>query len=238
LGRTGFDDADFWLAGMRYRQVEPLWPKAEDTATEVRGGCAFGLARSRMLGPVRKLTPLVDMMYSTLEIDRVNGVRAVADTQFDAAIPLLKSKLLGGDQPAVLGVCFTGLLALAPAESLPLVIGYLDVSDEALHAEACAALGESAQPDAVNALIAAARKCRSRERLETILQSLGLSRLAAATDFLIERVRADGSEAWTAFQALRPALVHPDMLQRVLDASTDSSNARIVAAAEKLRRGP
>jgi HEAT repeat protein len=238
LGRTGFDDVDFWLAGMSYKQVEPLWPQPEDTAVEVRGGCAFGLARSRMLGPVKKLTALVDLLHSSSEADRIHAVRAVVDTASDSAIPLLKSKLLEGDVAGVQGACFSGLLGLAPAEFLPLVVSYLRHKADDVHAEACAALGECGLPSAVDALIASAKKSQSTERLETILQSLGLSRSTTAVDFLVTRVQADGGDALTAFHALRPACVHPEIRMRLLDAAKDSSQARLIAAAKVLRGHP
>ena len=235
LGRTGFDDADFWLAGVSYQQVEPMWPAPEDTAVEVRGGCAFGLARSRQLTAVRKLTALVDLLHSPTVADRVHAVQAVADTESESAIPLLKSKMLGGDVAAVKGVCFAGLLRLAPVEFLPRVVRYLQHNADDIHAEACAALGESGLPEAVDALIASAKKTPSKERLETILQSLGLSRSPAAVEFLITRLQADGSDALAALHALRPACVHPEVCARVLDATRSSSNSRVTAAAKVLR---
>lgn len=238
LGRTGFDDADFWLAGMNYKQVEPLWPQPEDTAVELRGGCAFGLARSRMLGPVKKLVALVDLLHSSSEADRIHAVRAVAETASDSAIPLLKSKLLGGDVAGVQGACFSGLLSLAPAEFLPLVVKSLRHPADDIHVEACAALGESGLPGAVDALIATAKQPQSTERLGTILLSLGLSRSTTAVDYLVTRVQADGVDALTAFHALRPACVHADVRKRVLEAAKDSSNARLIAAAKVLRSHP
>ena len=83
-------------------------------------------------------------MHDTDAAARVGAVRAIACGNPREAELLLRSKLHGGDaEPAVLGECFTGLLAVEPDETIGLVASYLVHADEAVRELAALALGES-----------------------------------------------------------------------------------------------
>ncbi len=228
LNRLEFDDVEFFLRGMNYEQVEPAWPSSEDAAVAVRGGCAFGLAASRQVRAVTKLTNLVDLLQRPGRLDRIHAVQAIAQCGGEPAIPLLRLKLLSGDAEAeVIGACMAGLLRLAPAESFAIVVRHLDSPDESTVIEAAAALGECGNPEAVEALIARAGRNRDRELLEPLLASIGLSRAPRAIDYLISRIAADESEAEIALRALRPACVYAETRERVKAAVEKTGNPRL-----------
>jgi hypothetical protein len=115
LGQMDYDEPDFYLNAIRYRQMEPSWGGREDSAVNVRGAAAFAIARSRRLGIVARLMILVDLLVNE-ESRRcqVFAVQAIADTGRDEAVPILRLRFGMGPQFAdVMGACMTGMLSLA-----------------------------------------------------------------------------------------------------------------------------
>lgn len=135
------DDVEFYRRGLELRQPEPVWGGTRDTAAEVRSACAMGLVAS---GYSRALVELTALLHDPEPEARIGAVRAVACGNPREAELLLRAKALAGDaEPAVLGEALTGLLAVAPEDSVPLVAGFLKVADEAVRELAALALGES-----------------------------------------------------------------------------------------------
>jgi HEAT repeat protein len=228
LGRLNFDDCDFLLAGMAYEQIEPAWPESIDTAVNVRGGCAFALARSQQMRAVDKLVAFVNLMQRPLWPDRVHAVLAIADTGVENAKPLLQLKLLSGDsKPEVLGACMSGLLRLDPAWAVPVVVQFLNNPNEQVILEAAAVLGESGRADAVEALLGKLQRTRDREMRQSLLMSLGLSREPKAIDILIAQVAGNQPESEHVLRALKPASHYPELRARIGDAIAQSGNARL-----------
>jgi hypothetical protein len=135
------NDIEFFLAGLRYRQLEPVWGGTADTAVDVRASCAMGLVAS---GYSRALVELTALLNDADAAGRIGAVRAIACGNPREAELLLRSKALAGDaEPQVLGECFTGLLAALPEESVGFVAAYLAHADAAVRELAALALGES-----------------------------------------------------------------------------------------------
>jgi len=135
------NDAGFFLRGLAYRQLEPVWGGTADTAADVRASCAMGLVAS---GYPRALVELTSLLHDAEAVARIGAVRAIACGNPREAELLLRSKALAGDaEPQVLGECFTGLLAVEPDETVGFVAGYLTHADEAVRELAALALGES-----------------------------------------------------------------------------------------------
>jgi hypothetical protein len=135
------DDVEFYRRGLGLRQPEPVWGGTRDTAAEVRSFCAMGLVAS---GYSRALVELTALLHDPEPEARIGAVRAVACGNPREAELLLRAKALAGDaEPAVLGESLTGLLAVAPEDSVPLVAGHLKHADEAVRELAALALGES-----------------------------------------------------------------------------------------------
>jgi HEAT repeat protein len=135
---------DFFLEGIRYSQLEPIWGGTTDTAVDVRCSCAMGLAASGYPHAVAALTTLLADSEGRA---RAGAARAISCANPHEAQPLLRFKVLIGDsEPDVAGECFAGLLAIAPNENLPFVATYLAGSDDAIREHAALALGESRHP--------------------------------------------------------------------------------------------
>ena len=117
------NDAAFYIAGLRYRQPEPVWGGTVDTAVDVRCSCAMGLVAS---GHPRALLELTEVLNDAEPQARAGAVRAIACGNPREAELLLRGKVLAGDEePAVVGECFTALLAVEPEESLAFVARYI-----------------------------------------------------------------------------------------------------------------
>ena len=69
------DDAAFYIAGLRYRQPEPVWGGTVDTAVDVRCSCAMGLVAS---GHPRALLELTEVLNDAEPQARAGAVRAIA----------------------------------------------------------------------------------------------------------------------------------------------------------------
>src|SRR5690242_12109598 len=151
-------DSEFYLEGLRYVQLEPVWGGTADTAVDVRGSCAMGLVNS---GYVRAVPEIAVLLADKEVRAREAAARAIACGYPREAEALLRFKVLIGDtHPEVLSECFTGLLALAPEECMALVASNLSHPDDSVRDFAALALGESHHPMALKHL---------RERWDDVL---------------------------------------------------------------------
>jgi HEAT repeat protein len=195
LNQMEFDDDDFFWRGARYVQAEPVWGGSQDTAVPVRVACAFALVRIRAHGT---LPYLVDLLCDPEKGARAGAAQALAYSETDAALFLLRLKARVGDRDAeVISECFNGVLKLAPDDGMTFVVEFLNARDLAVQEAAVLALGESRRPQAFEALKKFWRTQVESRLQETILVALTLLRLPAATDFLLELV-ANESEAVAA----------------------------------------
>ncbi|HEX7238317.1 MAG TPA: HEAT repeat domain-containing protein, partial [Gammaproteobacteria bacterium] len=171
----------------RYRQLEPVWGGTADTAVDVRASCAMGLVAS---GYARALVELTALLNDSDAAARIGAVRAIACGNPREAELLLRAKALAGDaEPQVLGECFTGLLAVAPDESLKFVAGYLAHADEAVRELAALALGESRLEAALAPLKEAwGGVLVGEEFRRTLLRAAAANRSEAAFDWLLSIV--------------------------------------------------
>lgn len=144
------DDVDFYLAALRYRQMEPVWGGTVDTATDLRCSAAFGLVSS---GYPRALVELAELLADPEAPVRSGAARAIACGNPREAELLLRLKALTGDEdPLVIADCFAGLLSVEPDESPSFVARFLDTDDDAVFESAALALGESRLPRALESL--------------------------------------------------------------------------------------
>ena len=110
LYRIGSDDAAVFLRGIRHVQMEPVWGGRVDTATALRGACALGLVR---MNYPDALSELADLLADPETPARVAAARAVAYSENDNGVPLLRLKVLVGDpESEVVSECLVGLLKL------------------------------------------------------------------------------------------------------------------------------
>jgi hypothetical protein len=178
------NDVEFLLAGMSYRQLEPVWGGTADTAADVRASCAMGLVAT---GYSRALVELTALLHDDEAVARICAVRAIACGNPREAELLLRAKALAGDEePQVLGECFTGLLAVAPEDSIGFVAGYLGHTDDAVRELAALSLGESRLDAALVPLKAAWNGVLVGEELRrALLRAAAAHRSEAAFDWLL-----------------------------------------------------
>jgi hypothetical protein len=175
---------DFFLKGLTFRQLEPVWGGTADTAADVRASCAMGLVAS---GYPRALVELTALLNDSEAAARMGAVRAIACGNPREAELLLRAKALAGDaEPQVLGECFTGLLTVEPDESLAFVAEHLAHADEAVRELAALALGESRLDAALAPLKGAWAGVLVGEGFRrTLLRAAAAHRSEAAFDWLL-----------------------------------------------------
>ena len=226
-----FEEPEFWLAGIKYRQREPVWNGSIDTATEIRGISAFGLVRSRLVAPSDLLIALTDLLADSEFVARVHAARAIAAAGLPGCAALLRLKASVGDSKSeVLGACFSGLLELDANRHVEFVAAFLQShSDAAI--EAALAMGSSRNRDAALLLLNSCEHCSS-DRIEPFWISLGLSRQPEAVEFLIARINTASSAAVHAIRALAPIRSYDNIANRVL-AAVQAAGSRELAAAHR-----
>jgi hypothetical protein len=192
-------NADFFLAGMDYRQPVPLWGGTTDTAADLRATCAMGLVGTSY---ARALPALVDLLADPEPQARIGAVRAIACTSPQAAEAVLRAKALLGDaEPEVVGECLSALLRLEPDESVDFVVRFVDGANTELVEVAALALGESRLDQALGALRSRWDEAALKGPKErALLRAAALHRSDAAFDWLLAVV-AEGDLASARFTA-------------------------------------
>lgn len=181
------DDIEFFRAGLRYRQREPVWGGTVDTAVDVRCSCAMGLVAS---GHPRALVELCESLADPEADARAGAVRAIACGNPREAELLLRAKIACGDpEPQVVAECFVGLLGVAPDESVDFVAGFLVDGNEAIREAAALALGESRHAAALERLKAAWQDVLPLPGLRrTLIRAAAIHRSEPAFDWLVALV--------------------------------------------------
>jgi hypothetical protein len=199
------NDVELFLGGVRYRQLEPVWGGTADTAVDVRASCAMGLVAS---GYSRALVELTALLNDSEAGARAGAVRAIACGNPREAELLLRCKALAGDaEPQVLGECFTGLLSVAPEESIAFVAAYLAHADDAVRELAALALGESRLDSSLPPLKEAwTQVLVSEDFRKTMLRAAAAHRSDAALDWLLSIVTE--SRAPVALDAVEALAVY------------------------------
>jgi len=177
-------DIAFYQAGIRYRQLEPVWGGRADTAADLRCSCAMGLAAS---GHLRAVAELAGLLNDPEAAVRSGAARAIScGNPFEAEAVLRLKVQIGDTEPQVIGECFGALLAIAPEYSLPFVAAYLQEKDEALQEYAALALGESRRPEALKLLRDAWSDIVTADGRGALIRAAALHRSEPAFDWLLE----------------------------------------------------
>jgi hypothetical protein len=221
-------DVEFFRRGLQYRQLEPVWGGTTDTAVDVRSSCAMGLVAS---GYSRALVELTALLNDAEPQARAGAVRAIACGNPREAELLLRAKALGGDAEAqVIGECFTGLLGVAPDESVAFVAGYLAHADPALSELAALALGESRLDAALPPLKEAWDGVLLGEEFRrALLRAAAAHRSEAAFDWLLAIVAdARAAVALEAIEALATYRHNAKLKERLDAALNERGDARLI----------
>jgi hypothetical protein len=230
------NDLEFWLGGVGYRQLEPVWGGTADTAVDVRVSCAMGLVAS---GYPRALVELTALLIDAEAGARLGAVRAIACGNPREAELLLRVKALGGDaEPQIVGECFTSLLAVAPEESIPFVAPYLAHADDAIRELAALALGTSRHDGALRPLKEAwSEVLLSEEFRRVLLRAAAAHRSEAAFEWLLEIVAdARVPVAVALIEALAPYKHNARLMQRLTNALTERGDETLLEQLAALAR--
>lgn len=184
LVNLGCDDVDFYLAGIRYTQLEPVWGGSADSGIDVRCSCALGLVNTGYSRAIHELTVLLNDKEARA---RTGAAHAISCGNPREAEAVLRLKVLVGDAEAeVIGECFTSLLSIAPLECLPFVATYLGGENESIRDFAALALGECRNPKVVEYLRAAWESCGALGEFPMVLiRAAALNRTEPAFDWLM-----------------------------------------------------
>ena len=230
LSKLGCRDKDVFLRGLRHHQMEPVWGGRSDSAGTLRANCAHALMGCEGLIAQDVLLLLIDLLADADKAVRVEAVRAIAQLD-DMALPVLRLRaLIPGEEPEVLSVCFTALLAIDRGASVEFVARFLEHGDDAA-AEAAFALAETHEPAALAALLKV-RQEPSPASSEpwfagVILSAIGLTRLPQALNYLVGLIESEDRDAAAAIEALAKLAPGAELRERIVRAVEDAGSPRL-----------
>lgn len=235
LYRLEYSKEDLFLQGIRHVQMEPVWGGKEDTAAVLRGVCALGLVR---MNYPEVMSELANLLADPKPEARVAAAKAIAYSANPQGVPLLRLKVLVGDEaPQVLSECFIALLQLAPAQSLPLVASFLLASEEQVCELAALALGESRLHEAFDPLRSWWEKSNSVELRRIGLLTIAMLRHENALEFLVSLIangkNSDAKNAIAALSIYREDEALWARVQRVVEQRGDDSLLQTFASGSK-----
>jgi hypothetical protein len=239
LLRLEHEDEDVLLRGIRHVQMEPVLGGRVDTAAELRGTCAIGLARTSR---VDVLIELAELLADAEPSARASAARAIGNHGRAAGIPLLRHKVRAGDEePRVTTECLLALLHLDPPASLAFVAGLLERASApgrfpgGLSECAATALGESRLEEAFAVLRDWLPNASARGLGRTALRALAALRRDEAFDYLLYLVR--DAEPPLARDAVTALAGHRDERLRARVQEAASRRPAIAEAVERAFAG-
>jgi len=222
-----------FLTGIHHRQMEGVWGGSSDTAAELRGICALGLVRCNYRDVMNELA---ELLMDPEPSCRLMAARAIAYSENDAGAPLLRMKVLAGDDnPDVIAECFDAILKLTPRKSVEFVARYIDSDDDDLKQNAILALGESRLPDALTVLKDRFTTELTGEARKPLLFAIALTRLPQAIDFLIEVIANERPSLGAAtIDAMKIYHADPHIRARVLEEVEERGEADLREAFDRV----
>lgn len=228
------DDPEVFLRGMRHIQFEPVWGGQSDTAGALRATCAHALAGCRALPERELLGYLTELFADKDKSVRLEAARAVESVGSHSAALLLRLRaILGGDEPEILGACYTGVLAIDGTAAIPWVSRFLAAGDD-VAGEAALAIAGTRSPEAFEALRERFHGARDPWFRSVLLSAIALTRQPAAYDFMFELVRTASGHAEAAIEALLRSAPHAEVTEQLEQLL--SKNPRLVRVFANHRR--
>lgn len=230
LSELGHDNADVFLRGLRYVQMEPVWGGQEDMAGGVRAQCAAALVGRRSIPDAVLLGHLVELLADPDKAVRVEAVRAIGRVSRSESSLLLRLRaLLPDSEPEVAGACFKALTEIDGAAGIEFVGRFLERGGDTAE-EAALALGETHEARAFALLKECWEAGRDRSLRNVLLTAMALTRLSEAVEFLAEVVRGGPAEAaQAAARAVAAARVPPESKETFAAAIRARGDARLLA---------
>jgi HEAT repeat protein len=217
LDKLGEPADELFLAGVRYRQPEPVWGGSQDSAIALRGMSAMALVNRRHHEAMTELARL--LADPEREARRMAADAVAASGDVAVGVPLLILRVRAGDPDVeVLSACFAALLALDAEATFEFVVEHLRNRDALVVEAAVLAIGQERPAGALPVL---------REFVEQNLQalrrigmlSIAMLRTEEAWAYLLELI-ADGPTgiARDAIEALGVYRELADLGERARDA--------------------
>lgn len=181
-----YDQNDFFLQGIKYRQYEPAYGRSVDTAAVLRGRCGFALVR---LGCPDVVFELTDLLADPEPQACIAAARALSGISGDISEPLLRLKVGLSDNEKdhqVVAECLYVLVQINPDRSMGFVERFLNSRDIIIAENAAFAIGESRQAEAFELLRRHREKSRDPEFQDMLLTPMAVTRLEEAFDYLID----------------------------------------------------
>jgi len=237
LDELQHDDQEIFLDATRYRQLEPAYGGAVDTAIKVRIRGAQALVR---LGCREIFFVLSDLLMENEPEARRSAAVILSGLDDERSELLLRQRVIAGDaRPENCGDYFRALLSLNPRRSMPFVVRYLDDPDTAIVDEAIIALGESRIPEALDHLKRLFAYTIDGERLGVLILAISLLRSDDAADFLLQIVREQGAkQALAAIDALRIYRDREEIMEKLRQAAESRHDEKLSARLGKMLADP
>jgi hypothetical protein len=229
LAKLECRDKDVFLRGLRHHQMEPTWGGRSDSAGTLRAHCAHALVACNGLDNQELLIILLDPLVDADKSVRVEAVRALAQLGEMAVAVLRLRALIPGEDPEVLGQCFTSLLAIEREQAVPFVAGFLEAGDDPA-GEAAFALAEMRSPAALAVLLARQKGTKDEWFGGVLLSAIALTRLPDAIDFLLGMIEREEREAPAAIEALSRVASGEDLKARLERAVEATGSERLKKA--------
>jgi hypothetical protein len=215
LGALEYQDAEVFLRGMRHIQMEPVWGGRSDTAGTLRATCALALVQCRSLTELDLLAHLVELLGDKDKAVRTEVVRAITQVGSMPASLLLRLRaVLGGDEPEVLGACYSGVLQIEGVSAISWVSRFLAAAGDSA-AEAALAIAGTHSVEGFDVLKECFAKAADPWFRSVLLSSIALTRQDAALEFLLDRVEAESLDAEAAIEAVLRSIPPPHVIQRL-----------------------
>lgn len=226
LRTLDYEDAGFFLAGIRFHQYDPCFGGSTDSAARLRALCGFALIQQ---SHPQAMSELVDLLADPEKTARAGAARAIAHGGGPESEWLLRLKIsLGDKDPEVMGECFAGLLRLDPRQGIARVAPFLGDPSEELACEAAIALGETRLPVALPYLQTQLLRTKSRDYIRTLLLAISLLGTSEAVDHLLSVVEeGDYDVAVAAIDALSNCRDRAEVQERLTAIVSKPSNARL-----------
>lgn len=247
-------DKDAYLRGLRHHQLEGTWGGTTDTAGTLRGASALALVNCPGIPDAELLALLIELFADPDKAVRVAAAHAIGNVGGPSAPLLLRLRaLLGsGEEPEVLGACYSSLLDREGSRAIPFVARYLEDGDDN-SAEAAFALSATHKPEALAALIVRRRAAANPRRTDfsrpgfsrsdlarddswfdgILLSAIALCRLPEALDYLLAIIERDEPASAPAIEAIGRAAPTLETRARVEQAVHKSGSRRLELALRK-----
>lgn len=226
-------EIDFYRAGIKYVQYEPIWGGEQDTAANLRAASAIGLVLCASL--LECLDRFAELLADDSKTARAGAARALAALAHPEGAPLVRLKLLVGDKdPEVIGECCSALLQLAPERGLSLVLDRLASPNPDVAVQVAMALAESRNRAAFEPLQTAWWRQANSEARAAMLIAIALLRSSEANAFLLSLLHDRHSA--TAADALRALKIHGragELRQKIEATVRQSGNDRFIKLFEQ-----